>query len=157
MPQVKVTFLHDVPAAAPAPAYARGQDVMMEAADAVPYAIKQLISVSSLEDPYAPHEVAKLIPANFRPVDSITISPTSVSATVGAADVTVSATVVFKDGGDDLVLADLAAYTSSDTTKATVVKDGTAIKVHAVAAGTATLTVTYGGVTKTAAITVAAA
>jgi len=160
MAKIKVVFLHDVPDTTPGadnPKYFRGQTVEMEPEEALPYAINQLISVSSLVDPYAPHEIAKLIPPNYRVVDTVTIAPATVAAKVGAADVKITTTVKFKDGGADLVLADLGAFSTSDIGKFSVVKDGADIKIHAIGEGAGTVSVTYNGVTATAAVTVAAA
>ena len=80
----------------------------------------------------------------------ITLAPTSLDMTVGDADVTLNPTVTPDNATDKSVI-----WTSSDETVATVDADG---KVHAVGAGTATITATAsGGQTATCDVTVTAA
>jgi len=67
----------------------------------------------------------------------ITLAPTSLDMTVGDADVTLTATVTPDNATDQTV-----SWTSSEPTVATVDANG---KVHAVGAGTATITATASG------------
>jgi len=141
--------------------YAPGAVITMTDEQAAPLAAKQIISVTNntqnTNDPQAPHRVAELIPPNLRIVDTLAMSPSTSTVVVGAdLDLTVNAT--FTDDGipasQDVGAA--ADVSSSDTTKATAVMYNGKVRVHGVAAGTATITVSYNGKTATRSITVSA-
>jgi len=82
------------------------------------------------------------------PVALVIVSPASASVTVGA---TQQLTVVTRDAGGNALTGRAIAWTTSDTTKATVTNTGL---VTGVAAGTATITATSEGHSGATAITV---
>lgn len=84
----------------------------------------------------------------FFPVTGLTITPASVS--IAAPNGTQQLTV---EDNNEFDVTSRATYSSSDPTKATV---NTAGIVHAVAAGTATITASYRGVSATKSVTVTA-
>ena len=79
-------------------------------------------------------------------VESVTLGKTELALVIGEADVTLTATVKPADATDPTV-----TWTSSNPAVATVDETG---KVHAVAAGTATITATAGDKTATCKVTV---
>ena len=79
-------------------------------------------------------------------VESVTLGQTELALVIGEADVTLTATVKPADATDPTV-----TWTSSNPAVATVDETG---KVHAVAAGTATITATAGDKTATCKVTV---
>lgn len=84
-------------------------------------------------------------------VTSITLSPTSLSLTVGGSRASVTATVAPSNATDKTV-----TWAIDKTTVATISASGSTVEVTPVAAGTSTLTATSGSISKTCAITVSA-
>lgn len=100
----------------------------------------------------------RILPSNYNAattVVSIAIDPSPIVAPVSGGPVTVTATATMGDGSTQAI-TDASAFTSSATSKFTVAKTGSDIKVTPVAAGNGTLTCTYGGKTASAVVVVTA-